>query len=125
MEIVVVNLHTLIQDSHHSGSDDEHMISRVYFSLEARGVVHRDYFAEIKQVVGSGGGQDAPLEVSYPVGYRGPFNHEEFSMCVENYYRELVRSMVNVGPGAQVRMQHNIFVKDQRIELHAEPAAGW
>jgi hypothetical protein len=42
----------LIQDSQDYGSDDEHMVSRAFFTLEIEGDRHADMFVDIKQPVG-------------------------------------------------------------------------
>jgi hypothetical protein len=60
-----------IQDSQEYGSDNEHMISRVFFTLEIRDR-RIDLHADIKQAVGSSY-ETGPVEVGMPEGYRGPF----------------------------------------------------
>lgn len=72
----------LIQDSQDYGSTDEHMVSRVFFTLELEGKTHNDLYADIKQTVGSSF-EIASLEVSPPRGYAGPFNHEAFRKAAE------------------------------------------
>ncbi|MHB1362091.1 MAG: hypothetical protein ACYCW5_05800 [Thermoleophilia bacterium] len=48
MSKVTIHLEKLIQDSQEYGSDDEHMVSRVFFSLEAGGALHGDLYADVK-----------------------------------------------------------------------------
>ena len=45
--------HKCIQDSQDYGSDDERMVSRVFFTLTVAGNEHPDLYADIKQTVGS------------------------------------------------------------------------
>ena len=48
-----IYLHQLIQDSRDYGSNDEHMVSRVFFDLEVDGKRYTGLHADIKQTVGS------------------------------------------------------------------------
>ena len=65
-----------IQDSQDYGSNDEHMVSRVFFVLEIGGKKF-DLYADIKQTVG-GDYETGPIEVAQPENYRGPFNYRAF-----------------------------------------------
>ena len=107
-----ITFHQCIQDSQEYGSDDEHMVSRVFFTLEIGEERFEGLHANIKQTVGSDY-DTAPLEVSQPYGYDGPFNHEAFHACAEKYYRSLVGSQargIRIGGGASnIRMSGNIF----------------
>ena len=67
-----VKFNSLLQDSQDLGSDDEHMVSRVFFDLEFRGETFIGLHADVKQTVGARF-ESAPLEVSKPDGYHGPF----------------------------------------------------
>ena len=67
-----------VQDSQDYGSDDEHMVSRVFFDIQIDGEVHRDLHCDIKQVVGSSY-ETGDIEVGRPAGYRAPFNYTAFS----------------------------------------------
>jgi hypothetical protein len=106
-----VMFHKCIQDSVDHGSDDEHMVSAVFFDLEINGQVHSDLSVEIRQLVGGG-----PMEVGDPKGYSGAINHPAFREAVEGYFRELI------GPeGAEDvqggRLQNNIFLEDKVAEI--------
>jgi hypothetical protein len=48
-----VTFHEVIQDSQVFGSNDEHMVSRVFFSLEVDGKRPGDFYADLKQAVGN------------------------------------------------------------------------
>ena len=48
-----ITFHELIQDSQDYGSNDEHMVSRVFFDLEFDGETKRGLYAHVKQPVGS------------------------------------------------------------------------
>lgn len=121
----------LIQDSQDLGSDDEHMVSRVFFSIELGEEVHRGLYANVKQTVGTNY-ETAPLEVSFPQGYKGPLSYSVFRQQVESYYRDAFGSsgrVVHFGPGAgSIRMRNNIVqatkVVDIEVDDHTVPS-GW
>ncbi len=100
-----VIFHQCLQDSQNFGSDDEHMISRVSFTLEIDGRRYEGGLVDIKQTVGSSY-ETGPIEVGPPKGfpYKGPFNHEAFQVAVERYYRSCVGSTasgIRLGPGVE------------------------
>jgi hypothetical protein len=106
-----VTFHKCIQDSVDFGSDDEHMVSAVFFDLEMNGEEHPDLCVEIRQLVGGG-----PLEVGELSGYSGPINSQALHEAVETYFLELV------GPGGSEdaqggRLQNNIFLEDRVVEF--------
>jgi hypothetical protein len=83
-----IRFHKCIQDSQDYGSDDEHMVSRVFLDLEADGETYNGLTVDIKQTVGDDfeGGK---LEVSPPRGYDGSLNYAAFREAVERYFRGL------------------------------------
>jgi len=56
-----------IQDSQDYGSNDEHMVSRVFFTLEVGDRRYDGLYVDVKQTVGSSY-EDGPIEVSSPKG---------------------------------------------------------
>jgi len=52
MPFLRVNVTKWVQDSQEYGSTDEHMVSRVFYSIDVDGVPKGDYYSDIKQVVG-------------------------------------------------------------------------
>jgi len=115
-----VTFHQLIQDSQEYGSDDEHMVSRVFFSLQVDGGSYPILHVDVKQTVGAEF-ENAPLEVGPPHGYNGPFNHEEFRNAVEEYYRGLVGSQGSAirikGGAGPIRMYNNRFASESVVEF--------
>lgn len=128
MVMVKITFHKCIQDSQDYGSDEEHMISRVFFSLEIEGQKYENLHVDIKQVVGSNY-ESSPIEVCRPQGYQGPLNYEAFRNSVEEYYRSLVGSSgsgIHISGGTNVRMRNNVFVKEATVEFPVgEKEAGW
>lgn len=129
MSVAKIYLEKLVQDSQELGSNDEHMVSRAFFTLEVDGEKHHGLHANIKQPVGANFESD-PLEVSAPSGYTGSFNHEAFQNIIEQYYRSLVGSTgsgISISGGASnIRMQNNTFVQPAEAEFEvSEGSAGW
>lgn len=114
MSKVKIIFYKCIQDSQDYGSDDEHMVSRVFFNLEISEETFEGLYANIKQTVGAEY-ETGPIEVGPPQGYDGPFNHQAFRDCAEKYYRSCVDSEatgIEIGEGACIRMYGNIFKKE-------------
>lgn len=126
MAHVKVLLKRLVQDSQDYGSDDEHMVSRVFFDLEVDGARQPDLYADLKQAVG-GDSESSLIEVSAPVGYRGPLNYNAFRDGVERYYRGLVGAQgsgIRIQGASDVRMRDNEFIQPGAFEFDVEGAGG-
>ena len=65
-----IHFHQCIQDSQELGSDNEYMVSRVFFSIELPDKRIDDLCANIKQTVGSEF-ENSPLEVGPPQNLKG------------------------------------------------------
>ena len=122
MAQVRVILEQCIQDSQEYGSDDEYMISRVFFTIEVGG----ERFVgdvDIKQTVGSDY-ETGPIEIGHPRGYTGPFDQGAFRQEVEKYFRGCVgsgASGIRLGPGARnIRMRNNTFVRRLAFDFEAD-----
>ena len=121
-----IKLRRLIQDSQEYGSDDEHMVSRVFFDLEIEGQKHHGLHCDVKQIVGSSF-ETAPLEVSGPAGYKDPFNHQAFQKIIEHYYRSLVGSQghgIQISGGSNIRMQNNTFIQPSEATFEVQASGG-
>jgi len=121
-----IKLQRLVQDSQEYGSNDEHMVSRVFFDLEIDGTKYQGLHCDVKQMVGSSF-ETAPLEVSSPTGYKGPFNHQAFQQIVEHYYRGLVGSQgrgIRITGGSNIRMQNNTFVQPNEATFEVQVSGG-
>jgi hypothetical protein len=116
----------LIQDSQDYGSDDEYMVSRVFFDLEFEGETHRLLYANIKQAVGSSF-ETSPLEISGPVNYKGPFNMLAFQAAAEGYYRDLFGSQgraVRTSGASRLRMRNCSYRYESVVECEINKAGG-
>lgn len=128
MALVRIHLKRLIQDSQDYGSDDEHMVSRVFFDLDIGGTKYEGLYADVKQVVGTSF-ESSPLEVSRPTGYTGLLNYEAYREVVEDYYRSLVGAQgsgIRFAGASSVRMRNSTFVREHLAEFEVEaPGGGW
>jgi hypothetical protein len=127
MQTAHVTFTRLVQDSQDFGSNDDHMVSRVFFDLEYGGKTHRDLYVDVKQTVGSNIESD-PLEVGRVSDYSGPGNYTAFRAAVEKYFRSLVGSSgrgIRIVNASNVRMRNNTFVQQSLAEFEVTPQGGW
>ena len=115
-----VVFHKYIQDSQEFGGDDEHMVSRVFFSLYVGEKRVGDFFADLKQVVGSDI-ENGDIEVGPPHDYDGPFDHQGFTDAAVQYVRGNVGSNasgIRIGKGVRgIRMRNNTFLKEAEYDF--------
>ena len=88
MPTVSIQFKELIQDSQNYGSNDQQMVSRVFFDLQVGEKRYPGAHANIRQKVGAAASD--PIEVSPPAGYAGPFDLGKFQAEVEGYFRSVV-----------------------------------
>ena len=88
MPTATIRFKELIQDSQNYGSDDERMVSRVFFDLQVGEKRYPGAHANVTQKVGAVA--SGPIEVSPPAGYAGPFDNRKFQAAVEEYFRSVV-----------------------------------
>lgn len=122
-----VTFNTCIQDSQDYGSDDEHMVSRLFFTMRFQDIV-KDGVTDIKQVVGSEF-ETTPLEVTPPQGFN-MLNYEEFRKSAETYYRSCIGgqgSVIRIENCANVRMRNNVIAISMSffVSLNNHEMAGW
>jgi hypothetical protein len=127
MATAKITFYKCIQDSQDYGSNDEHMVSRVFFTFEIGGKKY-DLHADIKQAVGASY-ETGPIEVGSPEGYKGPFNYEAFRDAAEKYYRRLVGSSatgIRIQGGSNIRMRNNTFIQEMAVECEVgEGTPAW
>jgi len=117
-----VFLSSLVHDSPEFGSDDEHAVSRAFLELWLDGALNENLYAQIRHPVGADLGT-VPLEVSWPVGYRGPLDYDAFRAGIEAYYRDLVGSAECEPPvegSADIRLQNNTFASPSSFEFEID-----
>lgn len=107
------------------GSDDEHMVSRVFFTLQLNGGDPIPLYADLRQTIGSDY-ETAPLEVSWPKDYEGPLSYHKFRDEVEAYYRSLVGSQgsaIRLEGAHDVMLIGNVFEKEKIVQFEVDTAS--
>lgn len=125
MEKIIINFYKCIQDSQEFGSNNEHMVSRLFFEIGKN-----DYHCEVRQPYGSSYSfEEDPIEVSVPVELEKLVNYEQFREAAEAYFRSNVGkngSGINMSNSINVRMMNNTFIKDFQITIDpAGMSGGW
>ena len=128
MATATIQFHYGIQDSQNYGGDGEHMVSRVFLTLETEGRTYADLTVDIKQSVGESF-EGGVLEVSQPSGYDGSLNYREFRDAVEAYYLRLVGSQgrgIHVSGAANIRMRDSVFEYPETATFeYSDQSAAW
>ncbi|HVK98177.1 MAG TPA: hypothetical protein VM553_00120 [Dongiaceae bacterium] len=112
----------LIPDAPDCGSDDKHMVSRAFFNIYINGTSTPNIYVDIKQPVDSAF-ETAPLEISHPHGYKGPFNEVAFRQAAEAYYRGLAgdsETGVRVLGGSNIHNRKSTFIKMAVYEFEVD-----
>ncbi len=89
MEKVKIVFKKCIQDSQEYGSNDEFMVSRIFFDIITPTENYKDLHSDIKQMVGGKFDSD-PIEVSLPTQLKEKLDYGSFRNVTEDYYRNLV-----------------------------------
>ena len=111
--------HECLKDAQHYGSNDEYMVSRIFFSFVIDNKTVKNCYVNVKQAVGTDF-KTGPIEVEQPIGYKGPFNYEAFRKAAENYYRSLDESedqVINISDSKNIRMKNNLFKTRSIVEI--------
>jgi hypothetical protein len=127
MPKVAVNILKCIQDSQEYGSNDDHMVSRVFCRISVDGRKIGDFYSDIKQTVGADYGADS-IEVIPPHDYKGHYNHQAYSEGVRAYFlRAFNRSGAefSFGNSTNVRMRNNTCTTPHQFEFEADQPSGW
>jgi hypothetical protein len=115
-----LEIYQCIQDSQEYGSDNDHMVSRIFFTLD--GIKHA---CNIRQEYGSKSSLSAlQVEVEIPAELSGKINKAEFQEAVQFYYNRLIGSGgsgIYLGEDVtNVRMMDNIFHSKMNFRIHSE-----
>jgi hypothetical protein len=118
-----------IQDSQEYGSDNEYMVSRVFFNVDINGKVKNNLYSDIKQTVGSKYSREF-IEVRLPDGITGPFNYEDFANAARDYYLQMcgpnAKGIKIEGNCSNIRMRNNTFLIPYTAEFDiVNPGISW
>lgn len=118
MATMKVNFESCVHDSEDYGSDDQHIVSRVFFSIRCEGLRYSGLHADIKHPL-DGDFETASLEITVPHGYDGPISHEGFRRAVVQYYTMLVGDGevgIHSGNGT-LRMRNHTYLLPRSFEF--------
>jgi hypothetical protein len=131
MAKVDVLFYKIIQDSQDYGSDDEYMISRIFFKVFESEKTFEGH-ADLKQLVGSSFETPGSIEVGAPVAYAGPrLDHNTFAAAAAKCFKDQVVGKesrgIHISGGAKVRMHNNAFefTSTAKIETHEKDHPSW
>ena len=119
MKKATIELYRCIQESQEYGSDDEYMISHIFFRLEVEGKTY-DLHSDLKQLVGSNIEDPQSIEVGRPEGYEGPFNYAAFQKEAADYFKECIGAKgkgIGISGGSNVFMENNIIGIKKRVVI--------
>lgn len=125
---VTVTFTHCILDSQEYGSDDQHMVSRVFCDIETEGQ-RQSTHVNVKQIVGSDY-ETGVLEVGLPDSYRGPLKYHHIRDEVEAYYRSLIgrasKGGIRLSGVGRIRMSNINLVKEHKFDMEVDDSwAGW
>ncbi len=112
-----------IQDSQEYGSNNEHMISRIFFSIN--GI---EYECNVRQTYGeSFSFEKEPIEVESPDELKKIINYGQFRDEVENYYRQIVGKNgigIRIDGGTNARMSNNTCIITHKATIEKAGMSG-
>lgn len=121
----------VLQNSQELGTDDEHLVSRVFFDLMTPEGALTGLCSDVKLTPGAEFSND-PLEVTMPRALEGVVSYDVLRREVEQYYRDNVGATgrgIRLGPGAKgIIMRNNTLVmrKEVPVELiGSTKGKGW
>ena len=119
MPEAIIRFSRCIQDSQDYGSDDEHMVSRVFFRLQTDAELFPDLMCDVKQMVGEAF-ETARLEVGQPIGYHGSLDYTLFRQAVEEYYRSSFGSRgeaIQIEDGSNIRTMNTLVAQETEVRI--------
>jgi len=124
MTIAKILFHKCLQNAQELGTNDEYMVSRVFFSIQLPGKQIDDLYTDIKQTVGDKF-EGGTLEVGPPQNLKNVgLNYIAYRDLVEKYYRSLVGSTGSAFRVAEncsdIRMFNNEFVVPMTAEIEVD-----
>lgn len=105
--------HGCLQNMQDVATNDEFMVSRVFFSVQSPDKRIDDLFVDLKQIAGDNY-ETGTIEVGKPQGTVGNLDYAAFRDAVEKYYRHLVGSM---GRGIRINGAKDIVMRNNRFDF--------
>jgi hypothetical protein len=127
-----------IVDSQEFGSDNEHMNSRVFFSIskveDIEGVEAIDLECTVRQPAGeSYSYESAPIEVDIPEELKRKINYSEFRDAIEKYFKSIISKdgalsdilgKEIIGNNATFRIDNSSFAQGGDAVIHGNISQG-
>ncbi len=119
-----------IQNAQELGSNDEFMISRIFFSIQLPDKQIDNIHTDIRQPAGGDFEKDA-LEVGPPQNLKGiTIDYSVFRDLAEKYYRSLIGSTgsgIHIVGSSNIKMFNNTFNMPMAadIEVEVTSSGGW
>lgn len=118
--------HSCLQDAQEYGSDDEYMVSRIFFSLELPDKRIDNLYADIKQTVGDNF-ESGNLEISQPQGLKQPINYSMFRDAAETYFRSIIGKQgrgIRIEGGKNIRMFNCSYAMPMEADINIDTDKG-
>jgi hypothetical protein len=112
-----------IQISQEIGTESEHMLSKILFTLSIDGKSLGSFSVDVKQTVGGNYENDAIEVMGLPKELNGKINYQAFRDAVERYYRNIVGANAHcfhVGKGASISMTNNVINSNMPFEFSVD-----
>ncbi|MDT7041435.1 hypothetical protein [Candidatus Nitronereus thalassa] len=119
MPIATMAFRRCVVNSPSYGSDEEHVITRIFFDLQVRDAAYANLCVDVRQLVREGA-ETEPLLVSRPEGYEGPLNIPVFQGLVEFYYRQAVGEKWGMFGNTGIRMRLEDWVIEYEMLVQFE-----
>ncbi|MDO6435852.1 hypothetical protein Q4534_00470 [Cyclobacterium sp. 1_MG-2023] len=123
MSKIELNFCKIVQDSQDYGSNNEHMISRVYFTVD-----EKEYECNVRQPYGeSFSFEKDPIEVEAPEELKKIINYGQFRDEVENYFRKAVSANahgIRIDGGMNIRMRNNTIENPHKTSIDKAGISG-
>ena len=122
-----IHFQRCLQNMQDYGTNDEFMVSRVFYSVELPNRTIPELSVEVKQTAGDSF-ERGSIEVGSPEGTSlGKVNYLAFRDAVETYYRSLVGKQshgIHVKGSASIIMRNNMFEYPMTVEIPIDTESG-
>jgi hypothetical protein len=119
MPIATMAFRRCVVNSSEYGSDEAHVVSRIFFDLQLEHAAFANVSVDVRQLVREGV-EPQPLLISHPQGYDGPLNVQVFHGLVEFYYRQAVGEKWGMFGNTGIRMRLEDWVIEYEMLVQFE-----
>jgi hypothetical protein len=122
---VTAQFSTIEQISQKVGPGDDHMVGTIAVRITHQGKPF-DTHVTVKQVTGTSYTEGGNIEISLPVGYRGPLDYMKFAEAGERHFRNAVgpEGFLNI-KGSDIVMEGNVFdLEPTTVTMEVDDVSG-